>query len=66
MNEKSFIVYKALIRPYLEYGNVVWKPYFKKDSELLEKGQRQATKIKSVRNKRYTVIVHWLRGFTCA
>ena len=32
MDEKLFIVlYKALIRPLLEYGNVVWKPYFKKD-----------------------------------
>ena len=57
MDEKLFIVlYKALIRPLLEYGNVVWKPYFKKESELLEKLQRRATKIvKSVRNERYPV-----------
>ena len=34
------------------FGNVVWKPYFKKDSELLERVQRHATKIvKSVRNE---------------
>ena len=45
MDEKLFIVlYKALIRPLLEYGNVVWKPYFKKDSELLERVQRRATR----------------------
>ena len=57
MDEKLFIVlYKALIRPVLEYGNVVWKPYFKKDSELLERVQRRATKIvKSVRNESYPV-----------
>ena len=57
MEEKLFIVlYKALVRPLLEYGNVVWKPYFKKDSELLERVQRRATKIvKSVRNESYPV-----------
>ena len=57
MDEKLFIVlYKALVRPLLEYGNVVWKPYFKKDSELLERVQRRATKIvKSVRNESYPV-----------
>ena len=57
MDEKLFIVlYKALIKPVLEYGNVVWKPYFKKDSELLERVQRRATKIvKSVRNESYPV-----------
>ena len=57
MHEKLFIVlYKALVRPFLEYGNVVWKPYFKNDSELLERVQRRATKIvKSVRNESYPV-----------
>ena len=56
MDEKLFIVlYKALIRPVLEYTNVVWKPYFK-DSELLERVQRCATKlVKSVRNESYPV-----------
>ena len=50
MDEKLFIVlYQALIRPLLEYGNVVWKPYFKKV-------QRRATKtVKSVRNESYPV-----------
>ena len=53
---KSCLLYYTLIRPLLEYGNVFWKPYFKKDSESLERVQRQATKIvKSVRNERYPV-----------
>ena len=57
MEEKLFIVlYKALVSPLLEYGNVVWKPYFKKDSELLKRVQRRAIKIvKSVRNESYPV-----------
>ena len=38
-------MYKSLIRPLLEYGNTVRKPYYKKDSEALEKVQRRATKL---------------------
>ena len=37
-------LYTALVRPHLEYGNVVWSPYKKKDKEIIEKVQRHFTK----------------------
>ena len=46
LDEETFLpFYKTLVRPILEYGYSVWKPYFKKDSELLEKVQRRSTKL---------------------
>ena len=38
-------VYKALVRPHVEYANSVWSPYKKGDIEAIEKIQKRATKL---------------------
>jgi len=35
------LLYKAMVRPHLEYANAVWCPYKKGDSELIEKVQKE-------------------------
>ena len=37
-------IYKAIIRPVLEYGNVVWSPYKRKDIDAIENVQHHYTK----------------------
>jgi len=38
-------LYKAMVRPYLEYANTVWYPALKRQSIIIEKVQRRATKL---------------------
>ena len=38
------LLYKSLVRPHLEYGNVVWGPYSKEDIKAVERVHRSVTK----------------------
>jgi len=38
-------LFVVLVRPHLEYGNVVWHPCLKKDMQLLEGVQHRATRM---------------------
>ena len=38
-------LYKTIVRPIIEYGNVIWGPHFALDQQSLEKIQRRATKL---------------------
>ena len=45
--EKSMMValYKSLVRPHLDYCIQAWRPFLKKDIEIMEKVQRRFTRM---------------------
>ena len=75
IKEKKLIIplYKAVVRPHLEYCIQTWRPYRKKDIDMLERIQRRATKmIPKLRDLSYeerlkdccltTLETRWFRG----
>ena len=55
LNNDGFLkLYKAMVRPIMEYANTIWGPHFLFDKRRLERVQRRATKmIPSLSNKSY-------------
>ena len=47
----SNLLYPTLVRPQLEYGNVVWSPFLKSNITLIENVQRRATRYVPDTNK---------------
>ena len=48
MDNHSFLrLYTALVRTHLEFANVVWHPYLRKDIDSLERVQMRSTKLVS-------------------
>jgi len=46
MEKNTFILlYKSMVRPHLEFANLVWSPYRKEEINKLERVQRRATKL---------------------
>ena len=42
MDKNTFtLLYRAMVRPHLEYGNAVWWPYKTGDVEIIEKVQKE-------------------------
>jgi hypothetical protein len=46
LDKNTFLkLYKAFVRPHVEYANVIWCPHLKRQSQAIEKIQRRATKL---------------------
>ena len=39
------LLYKSMVRPHFEYGNLIWGPIYKGDQIMVEKVQKRATKL---------------------
>ena len=49
------VLYKTLVRPLLEYGNLAWGPFNRQDQNMLERVQRRATRmVPRIQHKTYS------------
>ena len=47
-------LYLSMVRPRLEYGNIIWGPHFKQDMKAIERVQKRATRmILTLKDRRY-------------
>ena len=46
INTNLILLYNNLVKPHVEYGNLVWSTFWKGDINLLEIMQRRATRFK--------------------
>ena len=59
--EIFLLLYKAIVRPHLEYGQSIWHPNLKKQVKAVEKVQRRATKlVKEIAELTYEERLEWL------
>ena len=55
-NEMLIHLYKALVRPHVEYASSVWSPFMLRDIKLIEGVQRRATRLsRDLRNDPYNI-----------
>ena len=55
-NEMLIHLYKALVRPHVEYASCVWSPFKIRDIKLIEGVQRRATRLsRDLRNEPYNI-----------
>ena len=45
LSESIQLLFVALVRSHLEFGNVVWSPRLENDKKFVERFQRRATKV---------------------
>ena len=58
-------LFKSMVRPILDYGNVIWFPYTKKNKKLIENIQRRATRmIPELKGLSYTERLQQLKLFS--
>ena len=45
LNKFTFIYFKSLVRPHLDFVSQIWSPYLKQDIEILERVQKRVSKV---------------------